>query len=241
MPAGTFTSGLMADISKTKGVILRSPALSSQRARFALIHQLGHFLMRTDLADRQCTGRDLSENRRDTAHRKEEMQANRFATGLLMPKPAFLAYLEQLGKPTLAHLPKIADKFGVTLDIAAARYVELAQGRFAILIIKEGVIRFVLPSRSFPPLSLRPGDAAPPTVQLVAPGDPLIWTGAEVRDWLITSREVRPPKMMIQILRKESGLKTVMLLVNAATERRADEEAEKSATQSPKFGRRSSR
>jgi hypothetical protein len=51
------------------------------------------------------------------------------------------------------------------------------------------------------------------------------------------SRDIRPPKVTMQILSRENGFQLVMLSINAAAERRADEEAEKLATQSPKFGR----
>lgn len=239
--ADGFTSGLMADIGKTKGIILTAPALSSTRRRIAIAHQLGHFLMKAHPGDRQCTGRDLSENRRDTPRRKEEMQANRFAAGLLMPKPWFVAFIDGLGKATVTHIPKIAATYGVTLEATAARYVELAKGLYAILLIKNGVVRYAATARSFPPLSIRPGDAAPPPVQAGTPKDPIAWTPVEVRDWLVPSRDARAPKMTMQIFSKESGLKIVMLFVNAAAERRADEEAEKAATERPKFGRPSSR
>jgi hypothetical protein len=41
----------------------------------------------------------------------------------------------------------------------------------------------------------------------------------------------------MQILTRENGVQLVMLFVNAAAERRADDEDEKEATQRPKFGR----
>lgn len=233
-----FTSAMMADIDKTRGVILCSPTFSPQRRRFAIAHQLGHFLIKAQRGDRQCTGRDLSENRRDTPHRKEEMQANRFAASLLMPKPSFVALVDSLGKPGVAHLPKIAAAYDVTLEAAASRYVDLTKEMCALLFVKGGVVRYVRPSRSFPAVSIRVGDPAPPAIRTDGPTEKIAWVPAEVRDWLVMSREVRPPRLMLQIFGKQSGLQLVMLFVNAAAERRADEEAEKFATESPKFGRR---
>jgi Zn-dependent peptidase ImmA (M78 family) len=112
---------LMTDLAKTQGIVLAAPGTSAQRRRFAVAHQLGHFLLPSQRGDRQCSNRDLAENRRDTAHRKEEMQANRFAAGLLMPKPLFLGFVEGLGKPSVAHLPTIAAAFDVTLEAGPAR------------------------------------------------------------------------------------------------------------------------
>lgn len=236
-----FTSAIMADVEKAKGVILCSASLSAQRRRFAIAHQLGHFLIKAQRGDRQCTSRDLGENRRDTPHRKEEMQANRFAAGLLMPKPWFVAFVDGLGKPTVAHLPTIAAAYDVNLEAAASRYADLTQHMCALLFIKNGVMRYARPSRSFPPLSIRAGDPAPVAVRSAVPTDRIAWTPADVRDWITLPRDARPPKLTMQILSKANGFQLVMLFVNAAAERRADEETEKLATERVKFGRQRSR
>ncbi|WP_371128210.1 ImmA/IrrE family metallo-endopeptidase [Sphingomonas sp. YR710] len=95
----------MSDVEKTEGIILCAAGLAEQRRRFASAHALGHFLIKTHRGDRKCTNRDLGEKRTDTPQRKEEMQANRFAAGLLMPKPWFVEFVAGLGKPTVTHLP----------------------------------------------------------------------------------------------------------------------------------------
>ncbi|HEX7855620.1 MAG TPA: ImmA/IrrE family metallo-endopeptidase [Sphingobium sp.] len=231
------SSAMMTDIGKAKGVILCAPGLSAQRRRFAIAHQLGHFLITSQRGDRQCTNRDLAESRRDTPHRKEEMQANRFAAGLLMPKPLFSAFVDGLGKLTVTHLHTIAAAYDVTLEAAASRYADLTQAMCALIFIKDGVVRYARPSRSFPPLSIEPGAPVPAAVKSAGPEDKIAWLPAEVRDWLSLSRDARPPKLTMQILSKANGFQLVMLFVNAAAERRADEEAEKLATERPKFGR----
>jgi Zn-dependent peptidase ImmA (M78 family) len=231
------SSAMRADIAKTTGVILCAASLPSQRRRFAVAHQLGHFLLKSQRGDRQCSHRDLAENRRDTPHRKEEMQANRFAAGLLMPKPLFAPFVESLGKPTVAHLPAIAAAYDVTLEAATSRYVDLTQAMCAFLFIKDGAMRYARLSRSFPPLAIQTGDPVPSSVSALAPDDRIAWLPAEARDWLTLSRHTRPPTLMMQVLTKANGFQLVMLFVNAAAERRADEEAEKLATEKPKFGR----
>lgn len=231
------SSAIRIDIANGTGVILCAPGVSAPRRRFAIAHQLGHFLVKAQRGDRCCTNRDLAENRRDTPHRKEEMQANRFAAGILMPKPLFVPFVESLGKPTVTHLPRITDAYDVTLEAATARYADLTQAMCAFLFIKDGVVRYARPSRSFPPLAIQTGDRVPTSVTSVGPKDRIAWLPAEVRDWLQLSRDTRPPKLMMQALGKANGFHLVMLFVNAAAERRADEEAEKLATEKPKFGR----
>lgn len=235
------TCALMADLDKTKGVILCAPGLPATRRRFAIAHQLGHFLLKTHHGDRQCTNRDIVETRRDTAHRKEEMQANRFAAGLLMPKPWFNDVVAGLGKPGVAHIPRIASAFAVSLETAAARYADLTQDMCALVFVKDGTMRYARASRSFPQLSIRAGDAVPQPVPKARPDDPIAWAPADPRDWIAMSPKVRPPRLTWQVLTKINGFQLVMLFINAAAERRADEEAEKDATEIPKFGRQRSR
>ena len=217
-------------------IILCAAALSARRRRFAIAHQLGHFLLAAGRGDRQCTARDLSENRRDTPHRKEEIQANRFAAGLLMPKPWFVPFVADLGKVAVAHLPVIAAACDVTLEAAASRYVDLAQSMCALVFVKGGIVRYARASRSFPPLSIRPGDPVPAGIPSTGTKDKPAWVPAEVRDWIGISRETRPPALAMQVLGREEGVRLIMLFVNAAAERRADEDAEKRATERPKFG-----
>jgi Zn-dependent peptidase ImmA (M78 family) len=236
-----FTSAVMAEAAKAKPVLLYAKGLSAQRRRYALAHALGHFLMKGHQGDRRCTARDLGEKRTDTPHRKEEMQANRFAAGLLMPKPWFVALVEQLGKPTVAHLPTIAATYDVSLEAAASRYADLAQGMVAFVFVKDGIVHYARPSRSFPPIAIPSGAPAPAAVLSAGPEDRIAWSPAEVRDWLSLPRDARPPKLTMQILSKQNGFRLVMLFINASAERRADEEAEKMATESPKFGRPRSR
>ncbi|WP_159983567.1 MULTISPECIES: ImmA/IrrE family metallo-endopeptidase [unclassified Novosphingobium] len=230
-------SALMADIAKTQGIISTAAGISAPRRRFAIAHQLGHFLIKAQRGDRHCTARDLAENRRDTPRRKEEMQANRFAAGLLMPKPLFARFVTDLGKPTVTHLPTIAAAYGVTLEAAVSRYADLTQTTCAFVFIKDGTIRFTRPSRSFPALCVRSGDTAPEAVGAAGADDGTAWASADVRDWLTIARDVRQPKLAFQTLRKANGFQLVMLFVDAAAERRADEEAEKQANERPRFGR----
>lgn len=232
------SSALAIDMAKAQAVILHAPSLSPQLRRFAVAHQLGHFLMGMPSGDRQCSNRDLAESRRDTPERKAEMQANRFAAGLLMPKPLFAASVEGLGRPMVTHLPDLAAAYDVTLEAAASRYADLTQSMCAFLFIKDGILRYARPSRSFPALSIQTGDAVPPSVKSAGPKDRIVWLPTDVRDWLHLSRGARPPKLTMQILSKANGFQLVMLFVNAAAERRADEEAEKLATEKPKFGQR---
>jgi Zn-dependent peptidase ImmA (M78 family) len=237
LDADGFVAAVEIDPETGGGVILHDGALSVQRRRFAIAHALGHFLLHAHRTDRQCSARDLLETRRDTDRRKEEMQANRFAAAMLMPKPLFAAFVAALGKPGVAHIPTIAAAYQVSLEAAASRYVDLTQTMCAFLFVKDGVVRYWRASRSFPAESIKPGDPAPAQVRSAGPKDRIAWSPADVSDWIVVPRGVRPPRLTLQVLTKDNGFQLVMLFVNAAAERRADEEEEKEATLRPKFGR----
>lgn len=234
----TSLSMLTVDTASREAVIHCAPGLSAQRRRGVAAHQLGHFLLDPQNGHKQCGPREFAESRRDTPEHKQEMQANRFAAGLLMPKPLFVASMEALGKPAITHLPDLAAAFDVTLEAAVTRYADLTHTICAFLFVKNGVMRFARPSRFFPPLSIQSGDPAPQPVKGATPQDRIKWLAAEARDWIPMSRETRAPKLSMQILTKSNGFQLVMLFANAAAERRADEEAEKDATERVKFGQR---
>ncbi|WBO24250.1 ImmA/IrrE family metallo-endopeptidase [Sphingomonas abietis] len=234
-------SGLIIDPVTNSGIIEFAAGLPAPRRRYAIAHQLGHFLLGDHHGDRQCTHRDLAENRRDTTHRKQEMRANRFAAGLLMPKPWFSDFVVGLGKQSVLHLAAIAAEYGVSLDVAATRYADLTQTMGAWLFAKDGTFRYARPSRSFPDLAIQAGAALPAALLAAKPEDRIAWAPADPRDWIAVPRGSRPPKLALQVHSKANGFQLILLSINAAAERRADEEAEKAATESPKFGRRPSR
>lgn len=124
-----FVGALMTDLEKTKGVILSAAGMPPPRRRFTVAHELGHFIIAAHRGDKQCTSKDLMEMRRETLHQKEEAQANRFASGLLMPKPWFVAQTNGLGSPKIEHLRLLADTYGVSLEAAGNRYPNLPPRR----------------------------------------------------------------------------------------------------------------
>ncbi|HEY0434549.1 MAG TPA: ImmA/IrrE family metallo-endopeptidase, partial [Chitinophagaceae bacterium] len=92
-----FEGFLSTDAKKQKGVILYKAGSRKERRRFTIAHELGHFLIPSHQGNQQCTAADLQETRRDTIHQRQEAEANRFAAGLLMPKPWFTRDMDELG------------------------------------------------------------------------------------------------------------------------------------------------
>src|SRR3546814_17385657 len=102
----------MTDAEKNRGVILVKAGTRDDRRRFTVAHELGHFLMPSHRGSRQCTASDLRERRRNNDHRRQEAEANRFAAGLLMPRPWFARDLDNLGDAAVAPSQKLAKEYG---------------------------------------------------------------------------------------------------------------------------------
>jgi len=234
LDADGFEGALLTDANKNKGVILYKAGARDERRRFTIAHELGHFLMPSHKGNQQCTASDLRESRRGDDHQRREAEANRFAAGLLMPKPWFSRDMNRLGDADVAHVQVLAKRYGTSLEATSNRYCELTDDICAFVFAKDGVIRYVRPTSNFPRLSVRTGDPLPPDcASLRAPAAPLRvateWSELDGSVWLQTERGVRPPKVLEQTMRQSNGYQISLLFVpREEAEKDEDEEIEKS-------------
>ncbi|HEY0862627.1 MAG TPA: ImmA/IrrE family metallo-endopeptidase [Lacunisphaera sp.] len=103
-----------------KGGITINAALDDVgRRRFALAHELGHWVLhkgRTQVF--MCT----AENMHDYDSSVEEIEANAFASSLLLPMKMMLPQ-HRTAEPSLALIESLAERFNVSMTAAALRYV----------------------------------------------------------------------------------------------------------------------
>lgn len=214
----SFEGALLTDANKQKGVILYKAGARIERRRFTIAHELGHFLMPAHKGDQQCTAADLRESRRDTDHRRREAEANRFAAGLLMPKPWFSRDLERLGNADVAHALSLAKQYCTSLEATSNRYCELTDDVCAFVFAKDGIIRYVRRTSNFPSTSLKSGDRLPVGSSSLRAGSlPLrvasTWSEVDGSVWLETEHGRRPPKILEQTIRQSSGFQTTLLFI----------------------------
>ena len=78
-------------ICRDKGIItISSTVSSSQRKRFSIAHELGHFeLHRYRKALSVCLSEDINADEAQTAGKRLEQEANEFASALLLPERFF--------------------------------------------------------------------------------------------------------------------------------------------------------
>lgn len=101
------------------GITINSELEDVSKRRFALAHELGHWMLhkgRTQVF--MCT----AENMRDYDSSVEEIEANAFASALLLPMRMMLPQ-HKSADPSLALIENLAGRFDVSLTAAALRYV----------------------------------------------------------------------------------------------------------------------
>ena len=140
-----------------RGVIrVRQDIPELGRRRFVIAHELGHLLLDhgSDVL-KLCAEEDFLEWSR--VQQAVENEANEFAAELLMPEEFFRPHC-QTGDPSLKLIRRLADEFRTSLTATAIRYVEFSPDSCALLISRNGQIRWNRCSTTFPYWHLRRGD-----------------------------------------------------------------------------------
>jgi len=138
-----FEGGLLTDRERSRGIILVKKGVSSQRRRFTMGHELGHFLMPSHVPDEGgrflCSTRDMAmlSPKEGDRRAKMEVEANRFSSLILMPPPRLRA---EIGKraPSIGHMLSLATKFDVSKDAMARSYAEYHTEAIAFVVVRDG-------------------------------------------------------------------------------------------------------
>jgi hypothetical protein len=214
-----------ADLKSVEGVLVTTPERPQgmiavnrnsdrRRQRFTLSHELGHFLMthhvmvgsdgfncsRGDMVARVGDHPSASINR----HLQQEAEANRFAIELLAPKRRLRTHLNR--QPDLARVLDISERFEISREAAARRYVELHSDRLAVLFGHRARIAYSRKGPDFPwliPLKGRQRPDLPAGTGGLSSIDE-----ADPADWLDRPRGV---ELSIQVLRQREDRFMVLL------------------------------
>jgi Zn-dependent peptidase ImmA (M78 family) len=130
-----------------RGLIRVSDAISEPgRRRFAIAHELGHWELHKNVSQAvACTSEDMVKKYKASP---EEVEANYFASSLLMPEPLFGPRCD--GKrPSVELVRTLADEFGTSLTATAIRIVELSQDYCAVVFSENGRVRWFRASEAF--------------------------------------------------------------------------------------------
>lgn len=169
--------------------------LESNRGRFTLAHELGHFFID---AHREGIKRGLlppHPSNSSLVHTdKMEAEADYFASCLLMPRER-LRQLTGRRKFSLNIIKQISEEFGVSLTAAALRFAEIGTHEVMIVFSEGNKVKWYYRSHDFPDLAnrFRIGDQLPPTS---VAGESFLkanskYTGIEfvdIEDWFYNKR-----------------------------------------------------
>lgn len=131
--------------------------LESKR-NFILAHEIGHLILHKNITPLfSDTNKTLSEW---YAKGKHEIEANQFASELLMPSHLFKPKVT--GKPlTLDLIRETADFFGTSQTATLLKYKDLGDFSVSIIYMEDGIVKWKAESMDFPLKFLKKGSSAP--------------------------------------------------------------------------------
>lgn len=237
-----FEGGLTTDPDKRKGIILYKAGTKGGRRRFTIAHEIGHFLIPWHKGDQRCTRKDMSERRNETLVQRQEAEANRFAAGMLMPKPWFLSDMRELGDADVEHVKTLARRYETSVEATVARYVELTDDCCAFVFSKDGIIRYTRATKDFPPLSVRSKDHLPDRslsgrTSDRMPSGPSVWAEIHGSVWLNADGSSDCPKVLEQTLLQKDGFQLTLLFIAPGEIDEAEEAEALKESWTPRFRR----
>ncbi|MCO1697909.1 ImmA/IrrE family metallo-endopeptidase [Pseudomonas aeruginosa] len=139
VPLPSF-EGMLAKSPKGDGWMIgvNEDVESEGRIRFTIAHEFGHYILHRERQSHfNCSNQDM--HTWDPHGREIELEADTFASYLLMPLDDFKAQID--GQPfSLDLLRHCADRYGVSVTAAALKWREVAPGRVIVLSAKDGFL-----------------------------------------------------------------------------------------------------
>jgi Zn-dependent peptidase ImmA (M78 family) len=131
--------------SKNWGIIYNSRISSKGRINFTLAHEFGHYLLHRNTIDNvlSCTREDMLAW--DSKEGKIEVEANIFASYLLMPIDLFKSQINERDI-NLKQIQAVAELFGVSLTAALLKWISFTEKRTMIVVGKDGFVKWAKPS-----------------------------------------------------------------------------------------------
>ena len=163
-PLDGLEGGLVFSDDKAQGAILVHRDRPEARKRYTIAHEIGHYVNPFHRSDSlRCAERDLAADHHPTVERAKEMevQANQFAAELLMPRQQVDKFLGDTTGADIRHILGMVERFDVSKEASARRYVARMWQPLAVVFSKEGRIRYVKSNDDFPRLGVWSGYLLP--------------------------------------------------------------------------------
>lgn len=162
-----FEGMLITNPEKSRGAIMVKAGVSPRRRRFTVAHELGHFLLPWHRQQKfSCKSSDIKDSAFSRTNSTEqvniEVEANAFASELLMPSSAFKSFIDDFETPTLQNLTTLSDTFDVSFEATVHRYKALSDKPLAFVFSHHNVVRYWVKTQEMPyMLKVRKDQALP--------------------------------------------------------------------------------
>jgi IrrE N-terminal-like domain len=145
-PLDDFEGGLFPSPSgKPRWLIAYNSAIrSKERIRYTVAHELGHYLLHRKPGEQiQCSPQDMSIRRGE--YKRREVEANRFAAGVLMPTDDYCRQVD--GQPIDLELFRFCTvRYGVSLTTAILEWLSFTPELAVLVCSRDGLIAWAVSS-----------------------------------------------------------------------------------------------
>ncbi|MGH6736739.1 MAG: ImmA/IrrE family metallo-endopeptidase [Methyloceanibacter sp.] len=247
-----FEGGLITDTTKSRGVILVRHGARPARRRFTIGHELGHFLMPSHMPGEQgrflCSREDMVRLTAKENDRREKMEveANRFASLILMPPPFLRKAIARERSPSLQQVFALAAEFDVSKESMARAYADHHPDDVAFVVVRDGqVLRTYRNRNQFPFITVRAGQPVP-TDSLFHKAGHQRGTPSDIDSrppglWIDVEHGRPAPVMSEQVCLQVEGFALIMLWHESAEAEDEDEDREEGRTSRERWKDRQSR
>src|SRR5208337_4599109 len=186
----------------------------------------------------RCSRADMRrwDGKDKSAAARFEVEANEFASFILMPPPLWRGALKRLGDPDLAGVVQLAREFDVSKEAAARSYAMYHDEPIAIVVTKHGTInRIYRKPTGFPALCVGNGSSVPKCSAVFR--DARMSDGAtefeetRAEHWLTSDWGKPFPALYEQVLRQQEGFALLMLWAEMPEEEENDPDEDRTAKQ----------
>jgi Zn-dependent peptidase ImmA (M78 family) len=235
-----FEGALITDRDKHTGIILYNQASPRKRRRFTIGHELCHFLAPSHVPNSEgrflCSQSDmllLAYDEQDR-RRRMEVEANRFASLLLLPPPRFRRDVDQYRDASLQHVIALSEKYLVSLEAVSRAYVTYRSDLVAVVITQNSrLLRYYKDERRFPFITAPYHSPVPHQSLLLRKahkqGIPSEPDEVDAGIWIDVVRGRAAPTLYEQVCVQNKGFALIMLTVEQNEEEEYDRDAERTA------------
>ena len=227
-----FEGGLVTDTKRSDGTILARRG-GEPRRRFTIAHELGHFLMAHHIPDQpgrfSCKTSDMLRMtaKEGDPRQRREVEANRFASLLLMPPHLLRRAMTAFREPDLQHVLALARDFAVGKETAARAYVQYHAERIAVVVAGHGRVQRCYRSLSFPAIVRVVGSPVPEQSLFYSsphrPSIPSDIAACSPDLWIDVKRDIQVPSLYEQVYLQQGGFAMILLRLKAVPDESAEE------------------